>query len=481
MTGFDPREIEALLVGPNDAEDDAPPLPDNPVSKPADLWLLGDHRLQCGDSTKAEDVARLMNGQKARLFACDPPYLINYKGGNHPQSWANSPDTKDKHWDDYQDPAKAVEFYVDYLRIGLAHCIDRVPVYQWHGDLRRVIVAEAWECAGLLLHQIIVWVKARPVLTRSHFMWQHEVCAYGWRSGKMPSKPPANSHSVWTIDQIGESDGIHPTQKPVELARRPILYQTQPGDICYEPFSGSGTTIAAAELTGRRCYAMEISPAFVDVAVLRWQVLTNQTARLDTDGRTFDQAAERMAVAESNDVAARSRRSRGGAQIRGPGTRISKAVSRVRGLEHGTARDSSKGRGVMARPEAKIDLVELEKLCNMQCTDEEVAAFFGVNKRTIMRRRKVAKFRDIMDRAKAKGRISVRRHLFRLAGKDNVAAAIFLSKNLLGYRDVVNTEHTGLDGGPIQIATKPDLTQLSDEELEQLRIIAGKTKPPGRD
>jgi DNA modification methylase len=298
LTGFDPREIEALLLAPNDAEDDAPPLPDNPVSKPGDLWQLGPHKLLCGDATKAEDVARLMNREKARLFACDPPYLINYKGGNHPQSWANSPYTKDKHWDDYQDPAKAVEFYVDYLRIGLAHCIERVPVYQWHGDLRRVIVAEAWERAGLLLHQIIVWVKARPVLTRSHFMWQHEVCAYGWRTGKVPSKPPANSHSVWTIDQIGESDGIHPTQKPVELARRPILYQTQPGDICYEPFSGSGTTIAAAELTGRRCYAMEISPAFVDVAVLRWQALTNQTARLDGAGKTFDEIkTERVAVA----------------------------------------------------------------------------------------------------------------------------------------------------------------------------------------
>jgi DNA modification methylase len=298
LTGFNQREIEALLLAPNAVEDDAPPLPDNAVSKPGDLWLMGTHRLLCGDSTNTEDVARLMSREKARLFACDPPYLINYKGGNHPQSWANSPDTKDKHWDDYQDPAKAVEFYVDYLRIGLAHCIDRVPVYQWHGDLRRVIVAEAWERAGLLLHQIIVWVKARPVLTRSHFMWQHEVCAYGWPTGKVPSKPPANSHSVWTIDQIGESDGIHPTQKPVELARRPILYQTQPGDICYEPFSGSGTTIAAAELTGRRCYAMEISPAFVDVAVTRWQSLTNQTARLDGDGRTFEEIkADRLRIA----------------------------------------------------------------------------------------------------------------------------------------------------------------------------------------
>ena len=135
----------------------------------------------------------------------------------------------------------------------------------------------------------------------------------------------------------------------------------------------------------------------------------------------------------------------------------------------------------MARPEAKIDLTELEKLCNMQCTDEEIAAFFGVNKRTIERRRKVAKFRDIMDRAKAKGRVSVRRHLFRQAAGNNVAAAIFLAKNLLGYRDVVNTEHTGLAGGPIQIAAKPDYSQLSDDELKQLRVIAEKTLPPARD
>ena len=135
----------------------------------------------------------------------------------------------------------------------------------------------------------------------------------------------------------------------------------------------------------------------------------------------------------------------------------------------------------MARPVVKIDLVELEKLCNMQCTDEEIAAFFGVNKRTIERRRKVAKFREIMDRAKAKGRISVRRHLFRQAAGNNVAAAIFLAKNLLGYRDVVNTEHTGLAGGPIQIAAKPDYSQLTDDELKQLRLIAQKTLPPGRD
>jgi hypothetical protein len=134
----------------------------------------------------------------------------------------------------------------------------------------------------------------------------------------------------------------------------------------------------------------------------------------------------------------------------------------------------------MARPKTEIDLAELEKLCGLQCTDEEIAAFFGVSKRTIVRRRRVQRFNDVMDSAKAKGRISVRRSLFKLAAAGNVAAAIFLSKNLLGYRDVVNTEHTGLAGGPIQVAARPDFSQLTDEELAQLRAIADKALAAGR-
>jgi len=135
----------------------------------------------------------------------------------------------------------------------------------------------------------------------------------------------------------------------------------------------------------------------------------------------------------------------------------------------------------MPRREAPIDMAEMEKLYGMQCTDEEVAAFFGVSKRTIQRRRKQKHFCEAADRAKAKGRVSVRRNLFRLANGGNVAAAIFLSKNLLGYRDVVSNEHSGPDGNPIQIATKPDLTQLTDEELTQLRLITQKAQPKRRD
>jgi hypothetical protein len=131
----------------------------------------------------------------------------------------------------------------------------------------------------------------------------------------------------------------------------------------------------------------------------------------------------------------------------------------------------------VARPESKIDLVELEKLCGMQCTDEEVAAFFGVSTRTVERRRRVERFREVMERARAKGRVSVRRNLFRLASNGNVAAAIFLAKNLLGYRDVVANEHSGPDGRPISIDSRPDLSHLSDEELEQLQSFAEKAQP----
>jgi hypothetical protein len=134
----------------------------------------------------------------------------------------------------------------------------------------------------------------------------------------------------------------------------------------------------------------------------------------------------------------------------------------------------------MGRREAKIDLVELEKLCNMQSTDAEIASFFGVSTRTIERRRQVAKFRDIMERARAKGRISVRRNLFRLANSGNIAAAIFLAKNLLGYRDIVNNEHSGPGGSPIEIAVKPDFSQLSHDELRQLRGIAEKIQTTRR-
>ena len=152
----------------------------------------------------------------------------------------------------------------------------------------------AWKRNGLLVHQTIIWSKSRAVLTRSHFLWQHEPCFYGWREGFMPEKerrPATTATTIWQIDQADEPKGLHPTIKPVEIFERPIGWHTRPGEVCLEPFSGSGTQIIAAQKLGRRCYAMELSPAFVDVAVLRWQRATGQEATLEESGQTFAQVA----------------------------------------------------------------------------------------------------------------------------------------------------------------------------------------------
>jgi DNA modification methylase len=210
----------------------------------------------------------LFDGQTATLMATDPPYLVDYDGGSHPQSWHNKASVKDKHWDDYQDPAAGVAFFRGFIEAALPHLAPHVAIYQWHAHRRQVLV-----------HQQLIWAKARAVLTHSHFMWQHEPAFYGWVEGAPPLlKPPANATTVWQVDQVGESDGIHPTQKPVELFARPIAYHTRPGDICYDAFLGSGTAVIAAEQAGRRSYGLEISPAYAQVCIERWQAFTGREA-----------------------------------------------------------------------------------------------------------------------------------------------------------------------------------------------------------
>jgi DNA modification methylase len=131
----------------------------------------------------------------------------------------------------------------------------------------------------LLVHQTVIWSKSHGVLTRSHYMWSHEPCFYGWREGSPPKlKPPPNARTVWEIDQWGEPKDLHPTIKPVELFVRPIESHTRPGDVVYEPFSGSGTQLIAAEKTGRVCYAIDQEPRYVDVAVKRWEAFTGKKA-----------------------------------------------------------------------------------------------------------------------------------------------------------------------------------------------------------
>jgi DNA modification methylase len=303
--GYESADIDALLreleaegdgADLDDAGAQEPPV--EPVTQPGDLWLLGDHRLLCGDSTSAEDVRRLMAGETASLLATDPPYLVDYDGSNHPaehhkkagRKAAPGAELGNKHWDAYIDPESSVEFFAGFLEVALAHCIERVPVYQWHATRRQALVEQAWQANGLFVHQTIVWVKARGVLTRSHYLWQHEPCFYGWRTGMQPEKPrrPApNLTTVWDIDQVGQMDGIHPTQKPLRIFEIPIEHHTLKGEVVLEPFSGSGSQLIASERLGRRCFAMEKSPQFVDAAVQRWQKTTGREAVLESTGEPF--------------------------------------------------------------------------------------------------------------------------------------------------------------------------------------------------
>jgi DNA modification methylase len=312
--GFDSGEIDELLASlggldePGLIDDPGagdPPV--EPVSRLGDLWLLGGHRLLCGDSTKPDDLARLMAGEKASLLATDPPYLVDYDGTNHPAEHhkkagrTSSPgkEVGNKRWDTYIDPEASVGFYSAFLREALVHSIERVPVYQWHATRRQALVEEAWKQNGLLIHQTIVWAKSRGVLTRSHYLWAHEPCFYGWVEGMMPEKPrrPATTATtIWQIDASGEERPDHPTPKPLEIFTRPIGYHTRTGEVCLEPFSGSGSQIIAAESMSRRCYAMELSPGFVDVAVRRWEKATGKQATLESAGATFAQTASERGV-----------------------------------------------------------------------------------------------------------------------------------------------------------------------------------------
>jgi DNA modification methylase len=243
-------------------------------TKRGQIWEIGQHRLMCGDSGSASDVGDLMAGETAKLCATDPPYLVSYDAKNHPSK--NFSDGKNKDWKGrYADKQKTEPlgpFYEAFLRQALAVCEDDAAIYIWHASQRQVDVEKAMRNCGILVHQQIIWVKNKPVLTHSFYMWQHEPCFFGWKQGH---KPKRNSGSfpttVWQIDVpvLPGVESRHPTEKPLELFVTPIQLHTQPGELCYEPFSGAGTHLCAAENTRRSCYAMEIEPAFVAVALER--------------------------------------------------------------------------------------------------------------------------------------------------------------------------------------------------------------------
>jgi DNA modification methylase len=253
------------------------------------LWKIGQHRLLCGDSTKPDDVARLMDGERAALFVTDPPYAVGYTGGSHPQSWGNGgAANRNKNWseqyleatyaDVQNDEQSGTAFYRGFIRSAVEHAISPGAAwYCWHASKRHAMVERVWAEFGAFVHQQIIWVKSRAVLTYSTYLWQHEPCLFGWVTGQKPKTLRTQvgqlagefPSTVWEVPNSEIETDAHPTSKPCKLFTLPMEMHTEPGEICYEPFAGSGSQLVAAQQTQRRCYAIERSPAFVAVTLER--------------------------------------------------------------------------------------------------------------------------------------------------------------------------------------------------------------------
>ncbi len=320
MIGFSDEELADLLDGLDDGDGDAahggeepvPEPPVTPVSQPGDLWVLGEHRLLCGSSLIADDVIRLMNGERAALFATDPPYLVDYDGTNHPPNKrhkakdAESGSTGshgNKDWSatygvTWDDSSQGPELYEGFIKNAIDHAIEKdAAFYCWHASKRQAMLEAVWEKFGAFVHQQIIWSKNRAVMTRTHYLWGHEPCFFGWIKGNRPPRVSDEYLStIWPIAGLeGDERPDHPTPKPLDCFAIPMKQHVKPGGLCYEPFSGSGSQIMAGEMTGRRVYAVEISPVYVDVAVKRFIQATGKIVYLEGSGgkRFEDVAAER--------------------------------------------------------------------------------------------------------------------------------------------------------------------------------------------
>ncbi|MBY0113221.1 MAG: ParB N-terminal domain-containing protein [Phycisphaerales bacterium] len=303
LTGFDLPDVHGLiahhLLATDHQEqfdlDAALANAGPPVTKPGELILLGtdprtQHRLLCDDCTDPLAVRRLMNGERAVLFATDPPYLVNYDGTNHPGKSKADAERKNKDWsgtygerwgwDEYDANS---DLYYKFIAVAVAEAIrPDAAWYCWHASRRQSMLEEAWTKHGAFVHEQIIWVKNRGILTRSWYSWQHEPCFFGWLQGHKPPKAedaPILS-SVWEIPTLANNEDRpdHPTPKPLEVFEIPMRQHTRGGEICFEPFAGSGTQIIAAQRLGRRCFATEVSPIYCDLIVRRFIAFAGEQA-----------------------------------------------------------------------------------------------------------------------------------------------------------------------------------------------------------
>jgi DNA modification methylase len=294
LTGFDPQEIDEHLFGDRDGDKDpeASPDPRMAVTRPGELWILGTHRVLCGDATSAGEVGRLLGSTAPALMVTDPPYGVDYDPGWRGRAGLGK--TR-------QSGTVANDDRVDWTE---AYRLFPGDVsYVWHAGVHGSEVAAGLEEAGFRIRAQIVWAKQHFALGRGDYHWQHEPCWYAVREGKSSGWSGDRTQStLWEVANLNPFGGSseqatgHGTQKPLELMCRPMLNNSVRGAIVYDPFLGSGTTLIAAETTDRSCFGLDIDPRYVDVIVRRWQQLTGKAAILEAEGRSFDQTAADRAV-----------------------------------------------------------------------------------------------------------------------------------------------------------------------------------------
>lgn len=270
--GFQLHELDNLL-GPDEASDEVPDVPPVPVSRPGDLWCLGAHRLYCGDSSDPDGVSRALGVAQPVLMVTDPPYGVNYD-----PDWRNQADRKDGKKIGARAIGKVKNDNVADWRTAWALFPGDVA-YVWYVGIKESVVAGSLEACGFQNRCQIIWVKDNIVIGRGNYHPKHECLLYAVRN-KAHWTGGRKQNTVWEIKKNMKSETGHSTQKPVEAMRRPMVNNSSEGDFVYDPFMGSGTSLIAAELIGRRSIGIEIDPAYVDVAVLRWQQHTGEEAIL---------------------------------------------------------------------------------------------------------------------------------------------------------------------------------------------------------
>ena len=267
---FEDDELLAEVLEPEQGKtdpDDVPEPPKEPITKPGDLWILGNHRLLCGDSTDTVALERLMENKPADLWLTDPPYNVNYEGG-----------TGLKIQNDNMKDAKFRQFLKDvYIA---ANCFLRpgAAFYIWHADSEGYNFRGAAFDTGWKVRQCLIWLKSTLVMGRQDYQWKHEPCLYGWTDGAAHYWGSDRKQTTILEFDKPRRNGEHPTMKPVELFQYQMANSTKQGDVVLDSFGGSGTTIIAAERIHRKARLMELDPAYCDVIVKRWEDFTGNTA-----------------------------------------------------------------------------------------------------------------------------------------------------------------------------------------------------------